>query len=156
MASADYTDENQSDADRELVLAIEEASQSGYGSGIWGGFSNKRAVAIDFYLGKNVFPAPDGRSQVVDRTVYETTQWVLPSLTRIFANGDDVGDITPQGPHDEAAADQEAQYLNYLITQKNPSYDIFTTGAKDALLSKAGYLYACRDVREHREVEKYE
>jgi hypothetical protein len=156
MADGDYSGYNQSDADRDLINAIDEASQTGYGSEIWGDLANQRALAIDFYLGKNVFPAPEGRSQVVDRTVYETVQWVMPSLTRIFANGDDVVDITPQGPHDEAGADQEAQYLNYLITQKNPWYDIFTTAAKDALMMKAGYLYACRDVREHREVEKYE
>src|SRR6185312_14696071 len=40
--------------------------------------------------------------------------------------------------------------------QKNPWYEIFTTAAKDALLSKAAYLYACRDQRENVEVAKYE
>lgn len=144
------------DKDTALVNAIDEAASTAYGSDTWGDLSNQRALAIDFYLGRNTSPAPDGRSQVVDRTVYETIQWIMPSLTRIFANGDDVVDLPPVGPQDEAGAEQESQYLNYIITQKNPWFELFTTAAKDALLSKAGYLYACRDKREQIEVEKYE
>lgn len=151
-----YAPYEQSEQDRDLVNAILEASQTGYGSEIWGDLANQRALAIDYYVGRNITPAPDGRSQVIDRTVYETVQWILPSLTRIFANGDDVIDLPAQSPEDEPAAAQEAQYLNYLITQKNPWYDIFTTAAKDALLSKAGYLYACRDQRQNVEINKYE
>src|ERR1041385_6717296 len=156
MADGDYELSNQSDADRELINAIFEASQTGYGSEIWGELANQRALAIDYYVGRNITPAPDGRSQVIDRTVYETIQWILPSLTRIFASGDDVVAIIPQGPQDEQQAEQEGQYLNYVITQKNPWYDIFTTAAKDALLSKAGYLYACRAQRQNVEVARYE
>ena len=156
MADGAYSLSEQTDQDRDLINAIFEASQSGYGSETWGDLANQRALAIDYYVGRNITPAPDGRSQVIDRTVYETIQWILPSLTRIFANGDDVVEIVPQGPEDEPQADQEGQYLNYLITQKNPWYEIFTTAAKDALLSKAAYLYACRDQRENVEVAKYE
>src|SRR6185437_12535192 len=157
MSLADgYSLQDQTEQDRDLINAIFEASQSGYGSETWGDLANQRALAIDYYVGRNITPAPDGRSQVIDRTVYETIQWILPSLTRIFANGDDVVAIVPQGPEDEPQADQEGQYLNYLITQKNPWYEIFTTAAKDALLSKAAYLYACRDQRENVEVAKYE
>lgn len=151
-----YDYNSQTEQDRELIKAIFEASQTGYGSEIWGDLANQRALAIDYYLGRNITPAPDGRSQVIDRTVYETVQWILPSLTRIFASGDDVIAIIPQGPQDEQPAEQESQYLNYLITQKNPWYDIFATAAKDSLLSKAAYLYACRDQRQNVEVAKYE
>jgi len=154
VADGDYS--NQTDADRELIKAVNDAASTGYGSETWGDLGNQRALAIDYYLGRNITPAPDGRSQVIDRTVYETIQWILPSLTRIFASGDDVVAIVPQGPQDEQPAEQESQYLNYLITQKNPWYDIFTTAAKDALLNKAGYVYACRDQRQNVEVAKYE
>jgi hypothetical protein len=154
VADGDYS--NQTDADRELIKAVNDAASTGYGSETWGDLGNQRALAIDYYLGRNITPAPDGRSQVIDRTVYETIQWILPSLTRIFASGDDVVAIVPQGPQDEQPAEQESQDLNYLITQKNPWYDIFTTAAKDALLNKAGYVYACRDQRQNVEVAKYE
>lgn len=138
-----------------LYNAIERASETAYG-GNEGDLANERAAAIDAYLGRNTMPAPDGRSQVVDRTVYETIQWQLPSLCRIFANGDDVVELPPLGPDDEPGAKQEAQYLNYLILQKNNWFEIFSTASKDALLTKAGYLYAYREKRRQVEIEKYE
>ena len=136
----------------ELYAAIERESDAADN----GQLSSDRAAAIDAYLGRNAMPAPDGRSQVVDRTVYETIQWMLPSLARIFANGDDVVSIPPLGPDDEQGAKQEAQYLNFVALQKNNWFEIFTTAAKDALLTKAGYLYCYKESRRQVEIEKYE
>lgn len=137
-----------------LYNAIEAAAETAYGGD--GELSTERAAAIDAYLGRNTKPAPDGRSQATDRSVYETIQWMLPSLSRIFANGDDVVDLPPVGPEDEAGAKQEAQYLNYLVLQRNNWFETFTTAAKDALLTKGGYLYAYRDKRRQVELEHYE
>ena len=142
--------------DERLLNAIDAAESRCYGASETGEIEDDRASAIDAYLGKNTLPAPAGRSQVVDRTVYETIQWIMPSLCRIFANGDDVVDLPPIGPDDEEGAKQEGQYLNYLITQKNAWFSIFSTAAKDALLSKTGYLYVCREKRRIVEVERYE
>lgn len=138
-----------------LYNAIEQAEESSYG-GDEGLLAEERAASIDAYLGRNTMPAPDGRSQVVDRTVYETIQWMLPSLARIFANGDDVVELPPLGPDDEEGAKQEAQYLNYLVLQKNNWFEVFTTASKDALLTKAGYLYAYKEKRRQVELEAYE
>lgn len=139
-----------------LLRAIDAAEENAYGSDSKGELATERASAIDAYLGKGGPAAPDGRSQVVDRTVYETIQWIMPSLTSIFANGDDVIELPPIGPEDEEGAKQEAAYLNYILLQRNNWYQVFTTAAKDALLNKAGYLYAHRDKRRQIEVEKYE
>lgn len=139
-----------------LLAAIDRFEESAYGSDSDSELESQRSAAIDAYLGKNTLPAPDGRSQVVDRSVYETIQWQLPSLCRVFANGDDVVEIIPVGPEDEEQAKQESQYLNYLILQKNPWFEVFRTAAHDALLSKAGYLYAFKDKRRFVEMEKYE
>jgi hypothetical protein len=89
-----------------LLNAIDAAEADSYGSDSDGDLSSERAAAVDRYLGKNVMPAPDGRSQVVDRSVYETIQWIKPSLCRIFANGDDVVELPPVGPEDEPGAKQ--------------------------------------------------
>ena len=139
-----------------LLSAIDAAEEDSYGSDTDGDLANERALAVDCYLGKNIDPAPDGRSQVGDRSVYETIQWIMPSLSRIFANGDDVVDLPPIGPEDEQGAKQEAQYLNYVVLQKNNWFEIFQTGAKDALLTKAGYLYPYKETRRQVEIEKYE
>jgi len=64
-----YSLQDQTEQDRDLINAIFEASQSGYGSETWGDLANQRALAIDYYVGRNITPAPDGRSQVIDRTV---------------------------------------------------------------------------------------
>jgi hypothetical protein len=139
-----------------LLNAIDAAEADAYGSDSDGELSSERAAAVDRYLGKNRLPAPDGRSQVTDRSVYETIQWIKPSLCRIFANGDDVVELPPIGPEDEAGAKQEAQYLNHIVLQKNNWFEIFDTAASDALLTKAGYLYPYKEKRRQVEIEKYE
>jgi hypothetical protein len=139
-----------------LLNAIDAAEADSYGSDSDGDLSSERAAAVDRYLGKNVIPAPDGRSQVVDRSVYETIQWMKPSLCRIFANGDDVVELPPLGPDDEEGAKQEAQYLNFIVLQKNNWFETFQTASTDALLTKAGYLYAYKEKQRQIEIEKYE
>lgn len=143
------------DADK-LINAIDAASQASYNSEDNGDLAAERAQSIDMYMGRNVMPAPDGRSQVVDRSVYETVQWIKPSLARIFANGDDVVNIPPVGPEDEAGAKQESQYLNHIVLDKNNWFEIFDTAATDCLLTKAAYLYPYVEKRRQPEIEKYE
>jgi hypothetical protein len=99
-----------------LINAIDDAEEHSYGSDTNGELGQQRAKAIDYYLGK-MPPGPDGRSSVVDRSVYETIQWQRPSLSRIFANGDNVVELPPVGPEDEEGAKQEGEYLNYLLLQ---------------------------------------
>jgi hypothetical protein len=139
-----------------LIGAIDTAEANAYGSDEDGDLSADRAQNIEAYLGKNSEPAPDGRSQVVDRSVYETVQWIKPSLARIFANGDDVVEIPPVGPEDEQGAKQESQFLNYVVLQRNNWFEVFDTACSDALLTKAGYLYPYREKRRQVEIERYE
>jgi hypothetical protein len=139
-----------------LLNAIDAAEENSYGSDSDGQLAKERAVAVDLYLGRNITPAPDGRSQVVDRSVYETVQWMMPSFSRIFANGDDVVELPPVGPEDEEGSKQEAQFLNHVLLQKNNWFEIFDTAAKDALLTKAGYLHPYIEKRRQIELEKYE
>lgn len=144
------------DEDVALLGAINKAEENSYGSDSDSGLSSERAYNIDMYLGRNTMPAPDGRSQVVDRSVYETVQAMCPSLARIFASGDDVVELPPIGREDEQGAKQESQYLNYLVLQKNNWFQIFDTACKDALLTKAGYLYPYLEKRRQVELERYE
>ena len=142
-----------------LIAAIDDADNRSYGSNLsnlTAELSAQRALAIDLYLGKNVDPAPEGQSNVVDRTVFETVQWILPSLCRIFANGDDVVTLLPLGPDDVDQAKQESAYLNWLVTVKHPWFDQFLEFATDALLTKNAYWLVYRDNNRKVEIEKYE
>ena len=121
-----------------------------------GELTRQRALAIDAYRGKNIDPAPEGRSQVTDRTVFETTQWILPSLTRIFASGDNVVEFDPFGPEDEEASEQESEYLNYLVTRKNNWFLTCLTWFQDALNTKNAYCMAFIEEKLETEVETYE
>lgn len=139
-----------------LLHAIDSAEANAYGSDEEGELSSERELAIRLYLGKDVDPAPAGRSSVIDRSVYETVQWILPSLCRIFASGEDIVEFIPQGPEDEASAKQEGEYLNYLVTQKNPWFDICNTWFTDALITKNAYCWAFMDRTRSVEIERYE
>lgn len=145
--------------DEELILAIDDAFSRTYGSNLTNlssELSAERALNIDLYLGKDVDPAPEGESSVVDRAVFETVQWVLPSLCRIFANGDNVVTLVPSSEKDVEPAKQETAYLNWLVTTKHPWFDLFLEWATDALLTKNAYFLVYRDLRRSVEIEKYE
>lgn len=141
-----------------LINAIDDADNRSYGSNLsnlTAELSAQRALNIDLYLGKDVDPAPEGQSSVIDRTVFETIQWILPSLCRIFANGDDVVNLVPISEKDVEPAKQEGAYLNWLVTQKHPWFDIFLEFATDALLTKNAYILVYKDLKRTVEIEKY-
>src|SRR5271169_346841 len=142
-----------------LIAAIDDSDNRSYGSNLsnlTAELSAQRALSIDLYLGKNVDPAPEGQSNVLDRTVFEVVQWVLPSLCRIFANGDDVVTLLPLGPQDVDQAKQETAYLNWLVTTKHPWFDLFLEWCTDALLTKNAYFLVYKDRSNTVEIEKYE
>lgn len=142
-----------------LIAAIDDADNRAYGSNLsnlTAALSAERALNIDLYLGKNVDPAPEGQSNVIDRSVFETIQWILPSLCRIFANGDDVVALTPMNEQDIEPAKQESAYLNWLVTTKHPWFDLFLEWSTDALLTKNAYFLVYKDLKRTVEIEKYE
>lgn len=139
-----------------LISYIDAAESASYSSEVDTQLSADRAYAINLYNGDNVDPVPEGRSNVIDRSVFETIQWIQPSLCRIFANGDDVVEIVPVNAEDEPGAKQETSYLNHVILQKNNWFETFITWSMDALLTKNGYCIAYAEERKTNEVETYE
>src|SRR5512137_2921638 len=125
-----------------LLAAIEAQAENAYGSDNNSAIAAHRAALIEAYLGYNTNPAPEGRSQIVDRAVFETIQTTLPALVRIFAGSDEVVKFTPTGPEDEAAAEQTTAYINWLATQQNPWEQFCADWIHDALLLPNGYAMA--------------
>jgi len=143
------------DNDERLIAAIDAAEADAYGSEQDSILSAERARAIDLYNGRDIDPAPIGRTSVIDRSVFETVQWIMPSLCRIFAGGDDVVEFQPIGPEDEQAAKQESEYLNYLITQRNKWFEIVNEWFTDALITKNAYCWAYLDRKVSVETNRY-
>src|SRR5512139_1741370 len=139
-----------------LKSAINAYAETAYGSETDEELASSRALATDRYLGTNIEPAPVGRSQVRDRTVYEVVEWTKPSLLRIFTSGNEVCRFEPVGPEDEKQAEQETEYVNYVLTQRNNWYQVCSDWFSDALILKNGYAYAYWDDSVSTESEFYE
>lgn len=140
-----------------LMQAIDAGRESAYGTDEQSTLGQKRAQAIDAYLGANTNPAPEGRSQVVDRSVYETISTLMPSLVRIFAgSSEEICKCVPVGPEDEAAAEQQTAVLNYVVSQQNPWEQIVGDWIHDAMLLSNSYARAYWDDSETKIRETYE
>jgi hypothetical protein len=140
-----------------LIAAIETARENAYGSDHGTELGSQRARCLESYLGYNTNPAPEGRSQVVDRSVYETIQVMLPSLVRIFASSsDEICKAIPVGPDDEQSADQTTAVLNWVVRDQNNWEQICADWLHDAMLLMNGYCLAYWDESENIIREKYE
>lgn len=137
--------------DKDLVRAIEAletAADDGH-------LAEERVKALEAYRGENTDPAPEGRSQVVDRSVYDTAEAVKGPVLKLFLSGDEVVKFTPRGPEDIQAADQETAYINYVITEKNNAFDLFSGWLHDGFVQKNGYVKAYWEESEEVEKESY-
>lgn len=119
--------------------------------------SAERSDAMDYYLGdmNKDMPVPEGRSQAVSTDVSDTIEGIMPSLMEIFCSGDEVVKFAPNGPNDEAAAEQETDYVNHVFLQVNPGFLILYSFIKDALLSKTGIVKVWWEDKTFEERETY-
>jgi len=138
-----------------LNAAIDAFSEQAIGSDD-GELARQRSLALRAFAGEILDEAPEGRSQVSDRAVFETIQWIMPSMMRIFAGGDNVVEFDPVGPDDEDVAEQESDYLNYLVMQKGDWELVVREWVQDALLSKNSYCLVDMEERLTPEIERYE
>jgi hypothetical protein len=139
-----------------LLAAIDAGRENSYGTDESSSLGAKRAKAIEAYLGLNTNPAPEGRSQVTDRSVYETISTLMPSLVRIFAgSSDEVVKFTPGGPDDEMAAEQTTAVVSHIVTQQNQWEQVVGDWIHDAMLLANGYAYAYWDSSEAMIRETY-
>ena len=119
--------------------------------------SSERARAMDYYLGEmdNDMPAEPGRSMAVSTDVADVIEGLMPQLMDIFAGSDEVVRFEPVGPEDEAAAQQETDYVNHVFMQQNPGFMVLYSFIKDALLSKVGLVKVWWEEREEESRETY-
>ena len=141
------------DDDKLLIAAIEQHEASAETAGT---LQDERTDALDYYLGKPLGNEVDGRSQVIYRSVFDTVEWIKPQLADIFTSGEDIVSFSPRGPEDVKGAEQETDYTNHIITDRNPWFDIFLAWSHDALVQKVGYVKAFWDDSTDTVSERYE
>jgi hypothetical protein len=125
---------------------------SGYDGGE---LSDSRRRALEYYLGEPFGNEVEGRSSVVSTDVADVVEWVMPSLMKVFASGDDVVRCEPQGPEDVEMAQQATDYLNYVFNRQNEGFSVLYDWFKDALIQKVGVVKVWWEESERREREQY-
>lgn len=113
---------------RELALARQYTE---------GGIGDDRALAYQYYHGREFGNEVRGRSRVVSQVVMECVDGLLPDLTKIFCGGDSAAEFVARGAEDVPLAEQATESVNYVL-QRNNWLLLFYTAAKDALLVKTG------------------
>jgi len=141
-------------SDSEILYRIEQEEQIAYGIND-SALSDDRAAAIDYYLGEPFGNEVEGRSQVISMDVQDTIEAALPQLLKVFVSGDRVVQFDPKGPEDQDAAEQETDYINHIVMEKNDGYKVFYVWMKDALLSKNGYVKVYYEQEKEVEEEEY-
>jgi hypothetical protein len=141
-------------ADENLLIAAIEQHESQ--AELYGSLSEERTTALEYYRGEPMGNEVAGRSQVVSRDVFDAVEWVKPDLAEIFCGGEEVVSFKPRNPDDVKGAEQETDYVNYVITQRNDWFMTFYGWAHDALVQKVGYVKAYWDDSEDVVKERYE
>lgn len=139
--------------DDKLVAAIEQ--HEGLAE-TYGNLSEERTEALDYYLGNPMGNEVEGRSQVIARQVWDVVEWVKPQLSDIFCGGDEIVLFAARGPEDVKASEQETDYVNYLITQRNNWFEIWNAWSHDALVQKNGYVKVYWDDSDDSTTEYYD
>jgi len=99
-----------------------------------------RAESTEYYLGD----APEGtsslQSEFISTDVRESILFMLPSIMRTFFGTKKVVEFVPKGPEDIQLAEQQTDYINYIIQQKNNGFQVLYDAFKDALVRKTGFV----------------
>ncbi len=125
-------------SDAEIVAAVEQ-EESQCIDGRSGELREERADALARYRGLPLGNEVEGRSQVVDKSILDTIEWIMPSLIRVFLGGDSIGQFQARGPEDEEPAKRETEVCDWYITEKNDIFSQINATLRDALLLKNGY-----------------
>lgn len=144
--------------DGKIKAILEAERMAALGAGSSSDLSAQRIKALDYYMGdmSETMPAEDGLSKAVSTDVQDTVEGILPIILDVFISNDDVVTFNPHGPNDEAAAEQETDYVNHVFYQKNNGFLTLYNAIKDGLLSKNGFVKWWMEPEESRTRERYE
>lgn len=117
-----------------------------------------REEAIKFYSGDpSIVTIIEGRSQVVTTDIRDAIKAIKPDLLEIFAGGDEVVSLQPEGEEDVKAVKLQEQLVNKQVRRKNPWYTIMSDFLDDVLLLKFGAIkFQWHEKVEYIDIPKYE
>ena len=141
--------------EKTLVKIIDHNVSSGIG-GADGEVSTTRQTIFDRYNGELYGNEKEGQSQITTREVFETVEWAMPSIVRVFESGDRVIEFDPVQPGDEQAAEQETDVINHIYQKDNHGFVVTHNIIKSALMNPNSYVKVYYDESEKVTTENYE
>ena len=99
-----------------------------------------RAESTEYYLGNEPEGTSTLQSEFISTDVRESILFMLPSIMRTFFGTKKVVEFVPKGPEDIQLAEQQTDYINYIIQQKNNGFQVLYDAFKDALVRKTGFV----------------
>lgn len=118
-----------------------------------GTLATKRAKLMDYYNAKPYGDEREGQSRVVTTDVSDTIEWMIPSLLRIFTQGQNIATFDSINEHE---AKQKTALTNHVFLNQNDGVLILHDMFKDALLQYTGTVKVYWDDAEETEQTKYE
>ncbi len=100
----------------------------------------ERAESTEYYLGNEPEGTSSMQSEFVSTDVRESVLFMLPSIMRTFFGTKKIVEFVPKGPEDIQVAQQQTDYINYVIQQKNRGFQVLYDVFKDALVRKTGFV----------------
>ena len=100
----------------------------------------ERAESTEYYLGESPEGTSSLQSEFISTDVRESILFMLPSIMRTFFGTKKVVEFVPKGPEDIQLAEQQTDYINYIIQQKNNGFQVLYDAFKDALVRKTGFV----------------
>lgn len=127
--------------DDELLALVADECRRSIGFDHDAELSSQREMALNYIKGE----MPDiaslkNRSQAVSTDIDDAIETLLPDLVDILVSGEDVVVFVPRGEEDVEAAQQETDYVSYVVFQENDGWTTLYTMIRDALEVKTGVV----------------
>ena len=100
----------------------------------------ERSESTEYYLGSEPEATSTLQSEFISTDVRDTVLFMLPSIMRTFFGTKKVVEFVPNGPEDIPLAEQQTDYINYIVQQKNQGFNVMYSAFKDALVRKTGFV----------------
>ena len=91
-----------------------------------------------YYRAKTMGNEVDGKSKIVSSDVFETVEWLLPSIMDIFSPENGFPILEPVGPEDVAPAEAMTELIQYQFWRQNDGETVLRQAIKDCLLYRPG------------------
>jgi hypothetical protein len=132
----DGVERDESDDVQGLIQRMIEEARQHYEEHI----EPKQTEATDYYKGRPFGDEEDGRSKVVSTDLRDAVLSVMPSLLRIFFGIEHPVEFRPRGAEDIPIAQQQTDYISYIVREENDGFLQFLSWFKDSLIREIGYV----------------